>query len=62
MTLRLTLGVVQTWKEVYALIGILNWVISVTQRILVELCVVFWHHIWFIAIHKDFMSPIFGVS
>jgi hypothetical protein len=41
MTLRLTLGVVQTWKEVYALIGILNWVISVTQRILVELCVVF---------------------
>jgi hypothetical protein len=41
MTLTLALGVVQTWKEFYVLIGILNWVISVTQRIIVKLCVVF---------------------
>jgi hypothetical protein len=58
MTLRLALGVVQ----INVLIRILNWVINVTQRIVVKLCVVFWHHIWFNAIHKDFMSPIFGVS
>jgi len=61
MTLTLALGVVQTWKEFYVLIGILNWVISVTQRIIVKLCVVFWHHNWFNAIHKDFMNPTFGV-
>lgn len=41
MTLRPTLGVVQTWKKIHVLIKILNWVINVTQRIVVELCVDF---------------------